>query len=78
MRSSLKKIASDPLNTVYVISGRDQGALEEWVGDLGVGIQLSFCFGVFAKSNSKSLHIFYDETVFISNKKAFPPNTAAS
>lgn len=34
MLRSLKKLAADPANQVWIISGRDKGFLEEWLGDI--------------------------------------------
>ncbi|BFZ56768.1 threalose-6-phosphate phosphatase [Savitreella phatthalungensis] len=34
MLRSLKKLAADPVNQVWIISGRDKGFLEEWLGGI--------------------------------------------
>ena len=31
---NLKKLSSDPRNTVWIISGRDQDFLNQWMGDI--------------------------------------------
>ncbi|KAK6524165.1 threalose-6-phosphate phosphatase [Orbilia ellipsospora] len=31
---TIKKLASDPQNNVWIVSGRDQGFLEQWMGDI--------------------------------------------
>ncbi|KYR01904.1 glycosyltransferase [Tieghemostelium lacteum] len=36
--NTLNKISEDPLNQVYVISGRDRLSLENWLGELPIGM----------------------------------------
>ncbi|RYG48880.1 MAG: bifunctional alpha,alpha-trehalose-phosphate synthase (UDP-forming)/trehalose-phosphatase [Chitinophagaceae bacterium] len=34
----LRKLSEDPANSVYIISGRNREALEEWLGDLNINL----------------------------------------
>lgn len=36
LRALLKRLSSDPKNTIVIVSGRDRHSLEEWLGDLNL------------------------------------------
>lgn len=38
VRRFLQRLAHDPANIVYVLSGRSKGTLDAWFGDIGVGL----------------------------------------
>jgi hypothetical protein len=52
MLQALKILVKDPLNVVFVISGRDQIDLDNWLGDI-VGLGLSAEHGSFIKYPGK-------------------------
>jgi len=45
LKDILKTLAADPKNRLYIISGRDRKTLEQWLGDLRVGMSAEHgCF----------------------------------
>jgi trehalose 6-phosphate synthase/phosphatase len=70
VKDSLLKLASDKLNTVVVISGRDQDSLEKWLGDLPITLVAEH--GAFFKTNDSQWQTFFNfSTAWI--QKMLPP-----
>lgn len=62
----LEKLTEDPLNDVWIISGRDQAFLEKWIGSKYPHIGLSAEHGCFMKKINSSKWVNLTETLDMS------------
>lgn len=60
MLEAMEILAKDPQNVVFVISGRDQACLDEWLGNIP-GLGLSAEHGCFIKYPTKEWVNLSDE-----------------